>query len=69
MGFIERELNRIALALHDPAYEAEYDSLYAAQQAFSWAIEPTGFRGSYNMVMGIPEDLEDCSAAPHHSQS
>ena len=43
-GFIERELGRIEAALREPRFADQYDQLYAAQQALSWALEPEGFQ-------------------------
>jgi hypothetical protein len=62
MGFIERELERIAAALRDPERKAEHRELYAAQQALSWAIEPEGFRCPYETITGTLEGLKGCSA-------
>jgi len=44
MSFIQRELDKIAVALREPRPADEYRQLYAAQQALSWASEPTGFK-------------------------
>ena len=61
-GFIERELERIGKALHEPRFADQYDQLYAARQALSWALEPDGFKRPYDMLTGTPADSEDCSA-------
>lgn len=63
-GFIERELKRIAEALHEPCSADEYRQLYAAQQALSWALEPEGFKRPYDMLRGIRSELADCSGDP-----
>lgn len=64
MGFIERELKRISDAVR--ARQAgqsdtdEYRQLYAAQQALSWALEPTGFRAPCDTILDTPADAGDC---------
>ena len=68
MGFIERELERISAALHEP-HSAEYDQLYAAQQALSWALEPIGFKAPYDQITGTPATPEDCQANIHPPES
>ena len=64
MGFVERELERIAVALREPRSAEEYAQLYAAQQALSWATEPTGFASPFDMLVsgGTPAEPADCSA-------
>lgn len=69
MSFVQRELDRIALALREPRSAGEYDRLYAAQQALSWALEPNGFKAPYDLVRDIPADSADCRAAPRLPQS
>jgi len=59
MGFIERELDRIAIALREPRSADQWNQLHAAQQALSWAIEPTGFKSPYDMI--IPPDTQEGS--------
>lgn len=59
MGFIERELDRISAALGE-AGQPDYGQLYAAQQALSWALEPTGFKAPYDTIKGIPANSTDC---------
>jgi len=54
MGFIERELDRIAAAIADPTKEAKRGELYAAQQALKWTTEPQGFAAPFDVVMGNP---------------
>lgn len=62
MSFIQRELDKIEKALHEPQHKDKYDQLYAAQQALAWALEPQGFRNPYNTILDIPaltaDDLE-----------
>lgn len=65
MSFIQRELDKISVALVEKTNGADYDRLYAAQQALAWAIEPTGVRSPYNMIKGIAEAPEDYRAEPH----
>lgn len=44
-GFVQRELDKIAVALRADGVAPEcYGRLYAAQQALSWALEPSGFK-------------------------
>lgn len=77
MGFIRRELERIERGLREPQSSERYCQLYAAQQALSWALEPSRFALPYDTIMSdrlrplrdTPASLEDCSAPPHHSQS
>ena len=69
MGFIERELTQIKKALGETSEGPLFDRLYAAQQALEWTQEPTGFKSPYKMIMGIQEDLTDCSNKPHPPQS
>lgn len=65
MNFIQRELDRIAVALHEPRSAEQYNQLYAAQQALSWALEPGGYKAPYDTVTGTPADSADCSADLH----
>lgn len=58
MSFVQRELDRISAALGAPN-QAEYDRLYAAQQALSWALEPTGFKSPYDEIMGTLANSTD----------
>lgn len=59
MGFIERELNRIAVALREPRTEDEYTKLYAAQLALSWSLEPQMFKAPYDFAIGTAEGSTD----------
>jgi hypothetical protein len=61
MGFIERELDRIAAALREPRSAEQYAQLYAAQQALSWALEPIGFRPPYDSIADNLPSAADCS--------
>ena len=67
MSFVQREIDRIRLALVTQHPDGE--RLYAAQQALEWALEPSGIRVPYSMITGIPEGSAACSAAPHPPQS
>lgn len=78
MGFVQRELERIECALHEPQSSERYCQLYAAQQALSWTLEPSGFASSYETIVSgkvhplikdTQADSEDCSAVPHRSAS
>ena len=62
MSFVERELGRISDRLRQPSLpEDEYEKLYAAQQALSWALDPEGYRSPYDSITGIQAGSEDCS--------
>lgn len=65
MSFIQRELDRISAALVETPTANDYDSLYAAQQALSWALEPTGIKAPFAMIRGIQEVTADCLADRH----
>lgn len=54
MGFVERELERLNCALNEGVGDPRYPEIYAAQQALSWALDPTGFRSPYNYLFNIP---------------
>ena len=63
MSFVARELDRISARLHERDISpAQYEQLYAAQQALSWALDPNGFAPPYIVILGIQEGLEDCLA-------
>lgn len=61
MSFIQRELDRISAALVDQPDANDYASLYAAQQALTWALEPTGIKSPFAMIRGTQEATGDCS--------
>lgn len=73
MSFIQRELDRIASALRSPQSADRYCQLYAAQQALSWALDPTGFATPSDTVAkgitGIQEDLAGYSVRLHQPLS
>ena len=60
MSFVQRELNRIQKTLVSVINTPEYDRLYAAQQALSWALEPNGAKSPYDLIMDIPANSKDC---------
>jgi hypothetical protein len=43
VGFVLRELDRLATALLEPQPPNRYAELYAAQQALSWTLDPEHF--------------------------
>jgi hypothetical protein len=56
IGFVVRELDRIASALQGPTPPERRSELYAAQQALSWAIDPSAFASPLDMLtMTEPE--------------
>ena len=67
MSFIQREIDRLNAEIIPGT--PNHDSLYAAQQALAWALEPSGIKSPYEMIMGIQEGSEDCLADPHHLPS
>ena len=69
LGFVQRELDRIAVTLVETTDPERYGLLYAAQQALSWSLEPNGLRSPFNMIMGIPVEPADCSVDPRPAQS
>ena len=70
MSFIQRELDRIALAIQAKQSADPDANLRAAQQALSWAMEPAGFSSPYDaiarssQIRGIPASSEGCSDLP-----
>lgn len=64
MSFIHRELDRIGDALRADPESNDYDRLYAAQQALSWATDPEGFKSPFGLIMGTQEAKEDCPSCP-----
>jgi hypothetical protein len=61
MSFIQRELDRISMALREPRFADRCDQLRAAQQALSWALEPEGFNSPFKSVAGNQPNSGDCS--------
>ena len=58
MSFIQREVDRLRGEIVHAPDGSRRAELYAAQQA----LEPTGVRAPYDMVMGIQATKADCSA-------
>lgn len=81
MGLIERELERIGEALRErrqslppdggeSALSGDYRELYAAPQALSWALEPSGFKSPCDaIVRGTQADSGDCPESSRPLQS
>ena len=69
MGFVQRELDRISAALVEGPEANDYASLYAAQQALAWALEPTGIKAPFAMIRGTQEGTEGCLGCPDPGQS
>lgn len=70
MGFIECEAKRVTSRLQaGPLPAAEYERLYAVQQALLWALEPQGFKSPYDLLVptDIPEGPEGYQAGSGHS--
>ncbi len=61
MSFVQRELDRISKALREQPTAKNYDELYAAQQALSWALDPEGAKRPMAFLRGIQEGSEGCS--------
>jgi hypothetical protein len=64
-SFVQREIERIHDAICNPNNANRRAELHAAQQALSWALDPTGFRSPLGTIMGIQEGQEGCLAQPH----
>ena len=69
MSFIQRELDRISTVLRDDPQASDYDVLYSAQQALSWATDPAGFKSPLAAIRGIQAVTEDCPSCPCPGQS
>lgn len=72
MSFIQRELDRVSAKLQaGPLADEDRDQLYAVQQALLWALDPTGFKSPYDMIMisDTPAGSEDCQAGSGRSRS
>ena len=61
MGFLQREFDRLNLALGDPNNANKYELFYAAQQAIAWAMDPIGYKAPFEMITGTPADSKGCS--------
>ena len=62
---VQRELDRIAVALRGAPSPERYGQLYAAQQALSWVLEPAYLAAPFDMITGTPGVTIDCSDVPH----
>ncbi|WP_269402727.1 hypothetical protein [Henriciella marina] len=69
MSFIQRELDKIGQALRAEPQPADYDVLYSAQQALSWASDPNGFASPLKQIRGTQEDSGDCQPCRGQDQS
>jgi hypothetical protein len=70
MSFVQREIDRLhSEILKTDENTPAYAQLHAAQQALGWALEPTGVKSPYDMIMGIQIKTEDCLSEPHPPQS
>lgn len=65
MSFIQRELDRIGDTLRANPDASDYDQLYAAQQALSWATDPESFKSPMKLLRGTRAETEGYSGAPH----
>ena len=65
VSFVQREIDRLSSALRENPNADDYASIYAAQQALSWAMEPMGIKAPMEMLRGIQAGSTDCSAHPH----
>lgn len=52
VGFVARELERIAVALQGPQPPKRYCELYAAQQALSWSLDPLNYAAPTEVIVG-----------------
>lgn len=71
VGFIARELERVAIALREPQLPERYSQLYLIQQALIWSLDPENFMspieaikrsGAIPAMEGIPEGSEGYSS-------
>ena len=67
MSFVPREIDRLNGAINSGV--GDRSELYAAQQALSWAIEPSGIQSPYAMIIRSGEAPEGCSALHHPPRS
>jgi hypothetical protein len=54
MSYIQRELDKIAVALRDPQSQERHQELYAAQQALVWALDPNCYRAPMDTINEVP---------------
>lgn len=64
MGFVEREMDRLAEALREPQDGTTWRELHAAQQALEWSREPHGFAAPSTVLLGHAPDAMGSPAAP-----
>ncbi len=69
MDYIKRELGKLRDALNARPKPNEYDRLYAAQQALSWAEDPTAYKSPTALIIGTREGSEDCPALSNPQSS
>lgn len=70
MAFIQRELERISTALREDQQPSQKASLYAAQQALSWVLDPVLFKCPYDTISADTQaNSTDYSAHTHQVQS
>ena len=58
---IKEELERINQALREGPDQGAWQSLYIAQQALAWALQPEGFKSPYDLISGTQAGSGDCS--------
>ena len=51
MSFIQRELERLEIALREPQTDEKYCQLYAAMTALAWAQEPGVIASPFDAIM------------------
>jgi hypothetical protein len=69
VSFVQREIAKLNSAIVAEPEGFRREQFYAAQQALAWALEPTGFRSPFNMIMGIQEAPECCLDEPRPTLS
>lgn len=71
MSFVQRELDRVADALAT-TQGAEYDRLFAAQQALAWSLDPAAYASPIESILNAADSREaarGCSAESHQPRS
>ena len=66
---ITKEMLRIREALIAEQNNVKRRELYAANQALSWALDPSCAAAPSIVLMGTPEARADCQVEPHPVQS
>ena len=77
MRYIERELEKISVAMQGDVADERYCQLYAAQQALVWALDPQSYAapsvtikdGKIQPLTDTLEGSTDCSGEVHRSAS